>query len=434
MSDEHSLADGPMMPAPRGPDIDRGGVHWGLGWSLVWPSSEAPRTRQPLVRRRIRWLRGEARLNRPPADLRLRSRVTLACWAYVASILVLCILLCRLGDYWWLATVLLYSPRWVWGLPLGVLVPAAAMVRPRSFWALSIAVALVVGPVMGLCVPWGAILAGDTEGLGLRALTCNVNGKHLDPNALATLVTLTRPDIVALQEWPEQHRSAIFRGQGWHIRASGGGHCLASRYPIRAVDVLDPIIQGGRVAAIRYDLETPAGILHVLNVHLATPRDGLESMRACGWGGVPALRANIAFRQDESEVASCWAGQVNGPTLIAGDFNLTSDSVIYCRYWSGYRNAFSTAGLGFGYTKYTRWHGARIDHILAGPGWQIRRCWTGSYVGSDHRPVIADMAWTGTYHETNCWRPGMLGRRGRGRSALERGSAEEVGRGAVPTW
>jgi endonuclease/exonuclease/phosphatase (EEP) superfamily protein YafD len=81
--------------------------------------------------------------------------------------------------------------------------------------------------------------------------------------------------------------------------------------------------------------------------------------------------------------------------VIAGDFNMPTDSDIYQLYWSSYTNAFSAAGLGFGYTKFTRWHGIRIDHILAGPGWRCRRSWVGPDVGSDHRPVLAELTWVG---------------------------------------
>ena len=88
-------------------------------------------------------------------------------------------------------------------------------------------------------------------------------------------------------------------------------------------------------------------------------------------------------------------GRVEGPTVIVGDFNLTDDSAIYRRYWSRYRDAFATAGLGWGYTKFTRRIGVRIDHVLAGPGWQFRNCWVGPDVGSDHRPVLADVFWVG---------------------------------------
>ena len=37
-------------------------------------------------------------------------------------------------------------------------------------------------------------------------------------------------------------------------------------------------------------------------------------------------------------------GRIPHPVLIAGDFNLPVDSRIYAESWSGYLNAFSTAG------------------------------------------------------------------------------------------
>ena len=40
--------------------------------------------------------------------------------------------------------------------------------------------------------------------------------------------------------------------------------------------------------------------------------------------------------------------------ILAGDFNLPVDSAIYREYWSGYRDAFSDAGWGFGYTEWPR--------------------------------------------------------------------------------
>jgi vancomycin resistance protein VanJ len=37
----------------------------------------------------------------------------------------------------------------------------------------------------------------------------------------------------------------------------------------------------------------------------------------------------------------------------------------------------------------------RIDHVLAGPGWHCDRCRVGPHVGSPHRPVLADLIWSG---------------------------------------
>src|SRR5439155_5647959 len=100
-------------------------------------------------------------------------------------------------------------------------------------------------------------------------------------------------------------------------------------------------------------------------------------------------------RRHQSEAISPRAKETRGPVLLAGDFNLPVESAIYRRSWSSFSNAFSTAGLGWGHTKLTSWHGVRIDHVLAGPGWQFRRCWVGPDVGSDHRPLIAEAQWVG---------------------------------------
>ena len=51
--------------------------------------------------------------------------------AYAVTALGLCLLLHLAGDRWWPATLLLYAPRWPWAVPLGALVPAAALARRR---------------------------------------------------------------------------------------------------------------------------------------------------------------------------------------------------------------------------------------------------------------------------------------------------------------
>ena len=75
--------------------------------------------------------------------------------------------------------------------------------------------------------------------------------------------------------------------------------------------------------------------------------------------------------------------------------SVPNPSCVRQTYWSKYTNAFSEAGLGWGYTFYANRTSLRIDHILAGPGWRCRECWVGPEVGSEHRPVIADLEWHG---------------------------------------
>jgi endonuclease/exonuclease/phosphatase (EEP) superfamily protein YafD len=80
--------------------------------------------------------------------------------------------------------------------------------------------------------------------------------------------------------------------------------------------------------------------------------------------------------------------------LLAGDFNTPPESALFSQLWGGYTDAFSTAGWGWGYTFRSWKTTVRIDHILAGPGWSCERCWVGPYVGSPHRPVLADLTYS----------------------------------------
>ena len=71
------------------------------------------------------------------------------------------------------------------------------------------------------------------------------------------------------------------------------------------------------------------------------------------------------------------------------------DGAIYRSYWAGYRNAFSEAGLGYGYTEWPGMRrmrfGIRIDHILSTRDWRPRRAWVGPDIRSDHLPLIAEL-------------------------------------------
>ena len=62
----------------------------------------------------------------------------------------------------------------------------------------------------------------------------------------------------------------------------------------------------------------------------------------------------------------------------------------------GLRDAFASAGRGYGYTYGHTLRPAfsflRIDHVLVGPEFEVRDCFVGGDEGSDHRPVIADIA------------------------------------------
>jgi endonuclease/exonuclease/phosphatase (EEP) superfamily protein YafD len=324
--------------------------------------------------------------------LAINRHLRRACWLYLVAIVALWVLLFA-ADRWWPATLLMFGPRWVLALPAVVLVPAVAW-RRRLLAVVLIALAVVLGPIMGLCLPWRAARTAGSGDWHVRVLTWNVHYRRPTAEAVQRLIDEAQPDLAAFQEW-HTPRGKVFTDGDWHCRRDDGIF-LASRFPITATAVLGEDSMGEAGSVVRYGLSTPHGRLELFALHLATPRHGLEQLMDERPQGFAGIRANSALRWRQMDQLRAAADLTSGPVLLAGDFNTPSESAIFRRYWSDYTDAFGAAGCGWGYTFITRSSQVRIDHILAGPGWRCSRCWVGPNLGSPHRPVIADFTWVGS--------------------------------------
>lgn len=334
----------------------------------------------------------------PAAPPLLPAWLGRAAWGYAALVGVACAVLWTLGDRWWPATVYLFGPRWVLLLPLALLLPAAALLRRSLLLPLAAAALVMLFPVMGLRPGWRSLLGGGPAPGTIRVVTLNAAGEPWAAERLIARLAEWRPQLVAVQECTDPVAAALGRAGGWALRRDGQ-LCLLSRFPLRGVEVMDrsrfDLVRdagvGGTSTAVRYTLDAPGGPVQLVNLHLETPRKGLEGVLR----GRGHVRSNAISRGIESRVASRWAVQGQMPLLVAGDFNLPVESRIYRESWGGFTNAFSRAGRGFGFTRFNGWIRVRIDHVLAGPGWRVDRARVGPDVGSDHRPLVADLAWTG---------------------------------------
>lgn len=328
-------------------------------------------------------------------SLILRRAVAAAAWVYAAMVVCVCGLLWLFSDRWAVATAIAFGPRWIFGLPLLVLVPAVGLLRRRLLLLMAGVVLLVAGPLMGWSLPWGRL--SGTTGPSLRVMTCNLNGQKSDLNALLLLVADVQPDVVALQECHNQPIDALWPSD-WHVRQVGS-LTVASCFPVRVVRVIRD--RSNWTTAVQCRVNTPWSEISIVNLHLPSPRTGLD-MPIDSEGGrnvLAGLERNIAIREAASDQAERMVSQIGGPLVIAGDFNLPTASRIYQTHWSTLGNAFSASGFGLGHSKMTDlngWqYGTRIDHILTGTGWKARRCWVSRNIGSDHLPVVADLVWTG---------------------------------------
>jgi vancomycin resistance protein VanJ len=330
----------------------------------------------------------------PPPVIRPRWRrlgifVSVCCWFYLLLVLGLWALL-READRWWPATFLMFSPRGLFLFPLALLYPAALALRRRAVRVLLLGTVVAAGPLMGLCVPWQTLWSTPPRGPSVRVLTCNMHYKDQDKDRLDLLINEVNPDIVALQEWSRTGRSALLQAPEWHMQRLPG-LCLASRRPIRRAERLGTDSMDDKGSVMRYEVDTPAGPVTFFNLHFATPREDLHGVLHDQPSGAADLDANSATRALQSAHVAGLALDCVGPVLIAGDFNTPPESVLFRRVWAPFTDAFGTAGFGWGYTFINNRTTVRIDHILAGPGWRCVRCWVGPSVGSQHRPVIADL-------------------------------------------
>lgn len=213
------------------------------------------------------------------------------------------------------------------------------------------------------------------------------------------LIGRVKPDIVLLQECGNEASGLV--PEGWNV-AKAGHLLVASPYVIRDQAVATnryPPNKCPATHALCVTVETPGGPVVACSVQLRTARWGivpvLDRQTVVNPSRKYLLKREIENRRRQAEELAQWMEQFSRPLIIAGDFNMPPDSVIYRQNWGQYANAFSKAGFGFGRTRWVTMRGitfgVRIDHILTNEHWRPERCWVGPDVGSDHLPVIADL-------------------------------------------
>ncbi|GAA2278563.1 endonuclease/exonuclease/phosphatase family protein [Nonomuraea roseoviolacea subsp. roseoviolacea] len=281
-----------------------------------------------------------------------------------------------------------FEPGWPW-VPVVAFTPyaggaavvvllAAGLLRLRAATAL----ALVAAVGLGAAVLPRALPDGDAGGAGLRVLSANLLVGSADPAALMALVERLRPDVLALQELTpaavERLETAGLRRALPYVVArpgpGAGGSALYARHRLTPVAGPPP----GTFEQAAGVLELPGG-----------PRVEVVSVHPC------AVHV--------SETRPCWRRELDALPradgtlrVLAGDFNATLDHLPLRRLLaSGYRDAADAAGRGLTPTWPARgWHGlpgVAIDHVLVPEGVSVRGYDVQAPVGSDHRPVFAEL-------------------------------------------
>lgn len=232
---------------------------------------------------------------------------------------------------------------------------------------------------------WKNFLSDPQKQHKLNVITFNI-GSGGSKSELQLLVKYMKPDILLLQEALKVNLSVLF-DQSYYSECISG-LCILSKFPFQQTNNLSRQMFGGwGTFAVFYNVITPYGELSLANIHLETPRSVL--MGAIYRHPDQQLAESTENnRQLEVGLLNAWA-QNNSPVIIAGDFNMLADENIFRKNFSMLNNAVEVNGFAFNWTKYTSWHGARIDHILYSDNLGLGAVEVVELLKGDHRPLKA---------------------------------------------
>jgi endonuclease/exonuclease/phosphatase (EEP) superfamily protein YafD len=224
--------------------------------------------------------------------------------------------------------------------------------------------------------------AGSTP---VRLLSANLQYTNTAAGRLGPQIRRQRPDIVVLEEVSPLtlggvESSGALADYGYrvvHPAPGAFGYAVYSRFPL--TDVSAPVV--GNQPFARMTVTLGNGRRFVLfAVHTIAP---VNSHLTKNW------RAQLDRLAADVHRSSL-------PVVLAGDFNATRDHRPFRHLLdSGVRDAHDATGGGWQPT----WPAdlptppvIRIDHVLASPAFAITGFHRGTHDGSDHLPIVADLA------------------------------------------
>jgi endonuclease/exonuclease/phosphatase (EEP) superfamily protein YafD len=312
----------------------------------------------------------------------VRSVLLVAAWAAVLGLGALEIM-CWMGvsqpapfDWLWAFTPYVFLPAWL-------LIVLAGVMGAR---ALGLAAIVVAGGHLALLLPAmsGRPMTAPADATRLRVVTANVFMFNPDTTELLRELREADADVVVLQEVTNAALPAIRRGldaayphHALMARNDAFGAAIFSTAPLRDGAVLDTAGLPMLAVTVRV-----GGVdVRVWDVHTRAPT---------------ALNRR-QLRDEMLDAMATLRPKEHLPLVVAGDYNAT----IWHRPMrtvmnTGLDDAAGAVGKGLrGTWKSLRVVESPIDHVLVSPEISVLDVRVGTGEGSDHRPLIADLALTG---------------------------------------
>ncbi len=301
----------------------------------------------------------------------------------------LAFILGELGRYDWQLELLSHFAV-QYAIALGV-ASAYFLIRGRGLLFV-IATLAVLMPAWRLAayVPiWDAPTHATSGTQRLRVMTINVRASNARYDDVRAVIERVDPDVVFLPENTDLWAAGLapLRERYPYVidgkSASVFSLFLFSRLPLSDAAIIQLPQPGGFPAivarACREGADNDMTCVRIIGIHPPPPI-------AAEW----AKKRDAVFSALPALIASPDADR----TIVLGDLNCTPWSPLFRDLMTATGLRSTAAGIDLSPTWYSRWlpFGLMIDHILVGTAITVQGHDVGGEVGSDHFPVVADLA------------------------------------------
>jgi endonuclease/exonuclease/phosphatase (EEP) superfamily protein YafD len=283
-------------------------------------------------------------------------------------------------SWWWLPCELAshFRVQYLW---IG-LICALGLAAARQWRDAALAAVPVLLNLAAIAPLYWPSSTPRSESASLRVASINVysgNRRHAD---VLKFIADTRPDVVLLLEVTTDWRdlldalAADYPFQKIELQGGNFGMALFSRVPWESATVREFGSAGlpSIVARLQWQGET----VILLGTH-PVPPGGSEMWR---------------LRNEQFEAMAAFCIAQTEPVVVLGDLNSTSWSAHFGTLLDGTRLRDSRKGFGV-QASWPAWSPLpriSIDHCLVSPEITVRKRFIGPDVGSDHYPLVVDLA------------------------------------------
>lgn len=293
-------------------------------------------------------------------------------------------------DWRFVALLDNFAPYLFFPVIIGLLI--ALLLRARRLSGVYLLVSLIGLLWIGMALIPNQFAGASDDGKRIEIISFNLFPENTQLDEVADWISTHSPDIVALQEIPDDVSAFTELASAYDYTAtldSVTDSIVYSRYPI--LESEDIALDDWMVQRLLLDIEGSHIVFY--NLHLFMPLNENET----AW---LALRYDDARRDSQIKHLLELVETETLPVILAGDFNMTEWSPIYAELSSQLQDAYRNSSWGIGATfpagaseeinaTYPRLF--RLDYIWYSEPIEANSAIVGTNLGSDHLPLRVEL-------------------------------------------